>query len=241
MTHFWIAIISLSTLFCSGQNNPSIKAAVFTGGKNFERDAFVNALNSLNHIKTEEFFHPEGLINFKDPKLDGFDVLIFYHVSQTISEDQKQALLNLFKAGKPMLFLHHALVCYQDWPEYENIVGGRYYHARKDKDSSLIIPSTYIHDQQIPVHITNPSHPVTQGLQDFVILDEVYNLYKIQPDVSPLLQTSHLDSKPIIAWNHTYKNSPIVYLQLGHNHTAYNDTNYRTLLENAITFLAKQP
>ncbi|WP_435139640.1 ThuA domain-containing protein [Formosa sp. A9] len=216
-------------------------AMVFTGGKKFERDQFIDMFESLKDITFTEYFNADGTTDFKNPDISTYDVLVFYNVSQHISEIQKEAFLNLLEQGKPMLFLHHALVCYQDWPTYEHIVGGKYYHAKKGKDSLSVIPSTYKHDEQIPVQIINRNHPITYNMNDFVILDEVYNKFKRHNNVTPILSTTHPESEKVIAWTHTYGNAPIVFIQLGHDHQAYENTNYRTLINNAIQWLAKTP
>lgn len=238
MKFIYSALIFIISCSMSAQDLTS--ALVFTGGKKFERESFLTLFNSIPDITFKENYIPDGHVNFNDSKLNSYDVLVFYNVSQEISEAQKNAFLNLLKQGKPILFLHHALVCYQDWPTYETIIGGKYYHAKKGKDSLSVIPSTYKHDEHIPVHIVNKAHPVTKNMTDFIILDEVYNKFKTQPNITPLLTTTHPDSESVIAWTHTYKKSPIVFIQLGHDHQAYEDKNYRTLIHNAILWLSAQ-
>jgi trehalose utilization protein len=73
-----------------------------------------------------------------------------------------------------------------------------------------------------------------------VIHDEAYGGFNVLPDVHPLLSTTHEENGNILAWSHTYKNSRIVYLQLGHDHFAYEDENYRQLLKQAIDWVNKK-
>ena len=77
-------------------------------------------------VEYEHFIQPEANRNIANGKADDFDLLVFYDMWQQISDSEKQAYLNLTLKGKPMLFLHHSIVSYQNWPQFEQIVGGRY-------------------------------------------------------------------------------------------------------------------
>ncbi len=138
-----------------------------------------------------------------------------------------------------MVFLHHSLVSYQDWEEYENIIGGRYYNPTKSADSTRTRRSTYQHDVEIPIHIIDPQHPVTKGISDFIIHDEAYANYTVLPEVHPLLSTTHPANDKIMAWTNQYKNSRIVYIQLGHDHLAFENANYQQLVQQAIFWVAE--
>src|SRR5207245_1252022 len=75
--------------------------------------------------------------------------------------------------GSGWVVLHHALVSYQHWPEYEKIIGGRYPEA-EGKSGVVTAETGYQHDVEIPVLIVAKEHPVTAGLKDFTIHDEIY-------------------------------------------------------------------
>ena len=53
-----------------------------------------------------------------------------------------------------------------------------------------------------------------------------------------LLTTDHPKSDPELAWTKQYGNSRVVYLQLGHDHLAYENPNFRTLLARSIRWTA---
>lgn len=83
-------------------------------------------------------------------------------------------------------------------------------------------------------------HPITAGLRDFVIQDEIYWGYRVGTDVTPLLTTTHPKSGKTLAWTRTEAKSRVVYLQLGHGPTAFNDTNYRRLVAQSIRWAARK-
>ena len=62
---------------------------------------------------------------------------------------------------------------------------------------------------------------------------------RISDDVIPLLKTRHPKSSEIIAWEHNYKASKIVYLQPGHDKRTFIEADYRKLVLQAINYLAK--
>lgn len=119
---------------------------------------------------------------------------------------------------------------YQEWEEFEHIIGGRYIQSEQGG-------STYRHDVDIPVQVVDKHHPVTKGLNDFIIHDEVYGNFRVRPGVDPLLKTTHPESGEIVAWTNTYGNSRIVYIQLGHDHHAYKDPNFQKILKQAIDWV----
>jgi len=214
----------------------NLRVLIVTGGRSdFEREAFYAMFNSFANVEYEEVVQPEANQKLTSSFYDAFDVLVFYDMVQGITDQQKAAFINLLEQGKGMVFLHHALASYREWAEYENITGGRFYLELQSetKNKTEYPVSTYQHDVDISVTIVDKNHPVTNGLDDFVVHDETYGNFKVLPAVHPLLCTSHLASDDIIGWTHVYGKSPIVYVQPGHNHVAFENPNYRRLVEQA--------
>jgi len=61
-----------------------------------------------------------------------------------------------------------------------------------------------------------------------------------QPDVIPLLSTTYPKSGKPLAWTRNQGKSRIVYLQLGHDHSAYENPRYRELVARAIQYVRKE-
>ena len=148
----------------------------------------------------------------------------------------------MFQNGKAAVFLHQSLLSYQDWDEFIDIIGGRYYHEKEGMtpDGKTML-SGYQHDVNYIIEIADTTHPVTSGLNRFEIFDEVYHDYYVKPGIKPLLTTSHPSSDSIIGWTNRYYKSKIVYLLNGHDHHAFNNENYRKLLLNAIKWTSETP
>ncbi|MDZ7723853.1 MAG: ThuA domain-containing protein [candidate division KSB1 bacterium] len=226
-------LIPLMSLMLSCDTKAT-RVLVVTGGHDFQEDAFYAMFDSFADITYDIAVQPKANVLYTTGDLDPYDALVFYDMYQEITAEQKAAFLDILKQGKGMVFLHHALVSYQDWDEYEQIIGGRYIEKT---DSGQTDASTYQHDVDIPVKVMETSHPVTRGVNDFEIHDEVYGGFRVSETVHPLLSTNHPQSSKMIGWYHIYKNSRIVYIQLGHDHHAYQNPNYQKLVRQAIDWV----
>jgi type 1 glutamine amidotransferase len=218
----------------SNSEGKKISLLILTGGHEFEREAFFNLFDAYSDISYQEVIHPEANDIYLNGMAEKADVLVFYDMMQEISDDQMAAMEALLERGKPCLFLHHALASYQDRPEYEKIIGGKYILS----EDSTKAGSTYRHDVEIAIQIKDANHPITETLQNFTIHDEVYGAFKVCENSVPLLTTDHSESGPVIAWTNTYGNSHIVYIQPGHDHHGYENPQYRRLVHQALLWLA---
>mgnify|MGYP000563182139 CR=1 FL=1 len=229
------ALFLLAVLSGFGQQ---IEVLVVTGGHGFERDDFAKMFDSMEQIAWDELVQPKANQAMLKNELEKYDVLVYYDMFQEISNDEQAAFFRTLQEGKPMLFLHHALVSYQTWDEFQNILGGRYFDSERYGTKPEKGFSTYLHDTDISVQLLAPEHPVTAGLNDFALFDEVYGNTWVSPKVTPLLKTDHPESTKIIGWEHRYGASKIIYLQPGHGKSSYENPNYRKLVENALLYLA---
>ena len=211
-----------------------LKILIVTGGHDFDRESFFQMFDSFSNLTYTELTHPEARVQLGTVDLDSFDAVVFYDMPKTITDEEKISYHRLLNAGKGFLFLHHSICAYQDWPEYESIVGGKYYETKKDDKFGA---SSYQHDVDFKVHIMQSSHPVTKELKDFVLHDEIYGNLEVLPESDPLLSTDHPKSNMLIGWTLKKSNSKIVYIQPGHDKNSFNNLNYRKLLKQAIIFI----
>jgi type 1 glutamine amidotransferase len=162
-----------------------------------------------------------------------YDVAVLYDMPKTITEEQKTKFRALLQKGTGLVVLHHALVSFPDWPEYEALIGGGY--SQSDEKSGK---AGYQHDVDIPVQIVAKDHPITRGLADFMIHDEIYWGFRVGANVVPLLKTTQPKSGNPLAWVNPHEKNRVVYLQLGHGPTAYEHPQYRELVARSIRWAA---
>ncbi|MFO7906288.1 MAG: family 16 glycoside hydrolase [Planctomycetota bacterium] len=219
-----------------------IQALVVTGGHGYEKPAFEGMFDAFPDVAATHVTYPAAAEKLAPELADEFDVIVFYDMwAQGISPDQQKAFLQLLKRGIGVVALHHAMAAHQNWPEYKKIIGGRYYLRERKEDGKVLPKSGYAHGQDIPVHIAKPDHPITEGMEDFTIHDETYNNYYTDPDATVLLTTEHPKSDRELAWTKTYENSKVVYIELGHDHFAYEHPSYKKLLARSIRYVAGRP
>jgi type 1 glutamine amidotransferase len=210
------------------------KVLIVTGGKTPDKESFYNLFSELSY---DTISKPAAFTLFGSDKLKVYKAILFYDTYQPINGEEKNNFLKIFENGIGVFFLHHSIVSHQEWDEYEKIVGGKYFHQKYSDEGKVYGPSTYKHDQDFIVKISDNTHPVTKGLSDFEIHDETYLNYRVKKNVKVLLTTDYRESGEILGWTHTYNKSNVVFIMLGHDKAAFHNKNFRKLIKNSINYL----
>ena len=79
--------------------------------------------------------------------------------------NRQKSLLSVSGEGKPLVALHHSICAFDDWPEYLNIIGGKYFHKPTMLNGKEYPACSYIHDLHFKVKIADKKHPVTTGIE----------------------------------------------------------------------------
>jgi type 1 glutamine amidotransferase len=236
----FLIVITSITLMGSNPPNP-VRILVITGGHGYKVEQFNEMLNSMGPEITWQVAELPGAYEmFKPENRNKYDVMVFYHMWQKITEEQAKTFAECIKSGKPVVALHHSICAFDDWPEYRNIIGGKYFHKPTTVNGKEYPACSYIHDLHFNVKNVNPKHPVTKGVPDFEIFDETYKGFYVADDVTPLLTTDEISSTPTIGWAKTYGKSRIVVLQSGHDVPTFENPNFRKLLKQSITWVSRK-
>jgi len=210
------------------------RVLIVTGGHDFEKDPFFQVFKDNTNLTFRAVEHTNAHALLTPAAAVSYDVIVLYDMWQPITAEARSNFIAVLQAGKGLVATHHCLAGYQDWDEYRRIIGGRYYLKDTVVDGRPWKGSTYAHDQKLKVKIADPKHPVTRGVGDFEITDETYGGFEVLADSKPLLTTDHPSNTATLAWWRNYGPARVVYLQLGHDHQAFENPNYRRLLANAI-------
>jgi len=248
--HFVVGLATVGLLmslaFCqplwksqaADKENSPLRLLVITGGHDYETNLFYRMFDEFSGMTYQTASHPKAHDWLKSEKAAQYDVIVLYDMWQEITDTAKNDFINRLNQGKGLVVLHHALASYQAWPEYEKIIGGKY-NLQKTVVGGIEKPmSTYLHDVTFKVRVLDKTHPVTRGVSDFEIHDETYNLFDVSPDVVRLLGTDAPTSGKIIGWAKSYQGAKVVYLQLGHDHLAWENPAFKKLLSQAIRWTA---
>ena len=248
-------------------------------GHPYERDAFAALFESFDGIRHTFVEQPASQAFLNPEAAEPWDVIVFYDMPGVDfstqppglvppSDEFKQGFMDLLATGKGMVFLHHAIAGWPLWPEYGEVMGGRFFYLPTECRDQPVLDSGYRHDVPHTVSLLDTEHPIAAGLDgSFPLTDELY-LYEVFEDaVTPLLSSNysfdrehfysahhavtgtmfcnddwaHPDGPNLIGWTKTVENSRIVYIQPGDGPETYASPHYRRLVENAIRWAATGP
>ena len=100
-----------------------------------------------------------------------------------LSENARAAIRAHLRAGKALLALHTATICFDDWPQWGEILGGRWVWGQ----------SGHAPCAEVEVRFDAAAQgSMAQGLAPFHCQDEVYERLWLAPDVVPLAHARNL-------------------------------------------------
>lgn len=214
-----------------------VKTAVVTGRHPFDLPAFTHLFRALPGIDPY-IQHMDDFVVDVGKARDWYDAVVFYHFHQETpgaadddvwwTRGMRTALERLGETSQGIVILHHAMLAFRDWPLWSELVGiktrGRGFY----------------HDQQITVRVADPDHPITQGLDDWEMVDETYTVDEPGADSHLLLTTDHPHSMHALAWTRTHKQARVFCCALGHDAQAFENPQFRTVLTRGIRWAAQQ-
>jgi type 1 glutamine amidotransferase len=242
---WWI----IPMLLCAGsvQADGKIRAVVITGGHAFETAEFRELFDPADavscdlripaNLKTPAPEEQPSRI-FDDIGTWPYNVIVLYNFRNELNETQRGNFLKLLDRGVGLVVLHHAIAAYPDWPEFDHIIGARYYLQPETINGVEYARCTWKHGQDLKVHVEDNRHPISAGLQDFSIHDEAYKGWSYFEGNHLLLSTDHPLNNSQLAWTRTYGKTRVACIQLGHGPEAYADKNFRRLVSRAMQWVA---
>ena len=228
----------LLTMFagCASPNHHAdkkIKVLVLTGGHGFKAEPFFKLFSDNPEITFTADKQVKAAEGYDRDNVSSYDVVVLYDSPSNITDAQKARFLALFDKGIGVVVLHHAYLSYPMWAEYERIAGGKYV-CLNEQMTSGITSSTYKGNIDIPVTVVAGHHPITAGLSDWVLHDELYYNMHMIGNSTPLLKTGD----EWLAWYRTEKKSRVFGTILGHG--CYTDPNFEKLLAQSIRWAARR-
>jgi type 1 glutamine amidotransferase len=84
--------------------------------------------------------------------------------AMSLSMPARAAIVSHLRRGGGLLGMHTASICFDDWPEWKDLLGVAWRWGRSQHPAL----------QPISVAIEAASHPITKGLEGFEVADELY-------------------------------------------------------------------
>jgi type 1 glutamine amidotransferase len=217
----------------SGTNDAKIKVLVITGGHGFKAEPFFKMFQDNPEVTYTTTAQTKAAEAYDRDDLLSYNVVVLYDAPLHITDAQKTNFLALFDKGIGVIVLHHAYLAYPMWDEFERIAGGKYVYQQEEITNGVTY-SQYKGNVDIPITIVDPQNPVTAGLHDFVLHDELYSNMHMRGTVTPLLKTGD----ELLAWTREEKQSRVVGIIVGHG--CYADPNFQKLIAQSIHWVAKR-
>lgn len=234
--HFLLYFLVLSFSMGGSMNaadHNKIEVLIFSGKNNHKWQLTTPAIQNI--LEESGMFNVTVTNNPKDldpSEFEKYDVILSnWNTWPDVTEHRwkpelEKAFLGFVASGKGFVVVHAGSSTLQDWPEFQQIAGGTW--------GKGITGHGPIHTFKVIIKDTN--HPVTKGLKDFYIKDELWNNTKFQDNIH-VLCSAYSSSK----WKGTDKYEPIIvtthygkgrgfYSVLGHNKATMQNKAWQTLL-----------
>lgn len=148
-----------------------------------------------------------------------YDGLMIYANHDQITPSQEKALLDYVKSGKGFIPVHCASFCFQNSPEYINMVGGQFKTHKTGDFAATIVDA---------------KHPVMKGVNAFTTWDETYVHDKIAKDIHVVTERVEGDHHEPYTWVKKYGKGKVFYTAYGHDQRTWKNPDFLKLLENGV-------
>jgi type 1 glutamine amidotransferase len=251
-TFFFVFSLALLTLFSFVRADPAdtqpgaappdpakIKLLIITGGHPYPK-TFFNQFDDNHDIvytsAVEGDFKKGTASAYDRPDLLTYDAILLYDFQLNITPDEQKNFHAIFDKGIGVICLHHALLSYQGWPDYEHAVGGLYLLDFKKYADKVWPESTYKGDTDMDVIVVDKTHPITAGISDFHMKDEIYRGVHHTDDIHTVLTC---EGNPLV-WTRDENNSHVVTLLIGHGPGTWDNPSFQKLLRNSLHWVARK-
>ncbi len=156
--------------------------------------------------------------------ISNYDVFLDYTHGGKLTDEQTESILRFVSEGKALVGVHSAAVDKQS-PRYTRLLGGKYIGHSDEAPSK--------------VYVIDPIHPITEGIGDFEIIDEIYKL-EYEPNSFQTLITSQVDGVVYpVCWIKEYGSGKVTFLSLGHGQKAFENSNFQQLVIRMIKWAVR--
>jgi type 1 glutamine amidotransferase len=157
--------------------------------------------------------------------------------SLVLADTAREAITRHVGAGAGLLGVHTASICFDNWPEWRDVLGGAWRWGKS------------WHPALGPVQVRlDRTHFLTRGLPDFSLNDEVYSDLDFAPGVEiaghaegQQDEASRATGSQPALWTHRYGRGRVVCDSLGHDAASLGHPVHRRLLQRAALWICGQP
>lgn len=149
-------------------------------------------------------------------------------------EAAREAIRQHLRRGGALLAMHTATICFDDWPQWGEIVGARWVWGQSGHAPFGAVDVNFD---------AAPAGSIGAGLPAFQCEDEVYEHMWMAPDIRPLAHARNQrtpDGGPgpwtPVLWTREWEGGRVVYDALGHNAKSLDHPVHRQLIQRAASW-----
>jgi type 1 glutamine amidotransferase len=154
-----------------------------------------------------------------------YDVFLDYMHGGLLNAEQTKSVVDFVAGGKALVGVHSAAVDKRS-PEFMSLLGGKYIGHRDYMEAK--------------VTIVDENHPITKGISDFSIIDEIYKLDYDPAPLRVLIQGEVEGEIYPVCWVREYGKGRVAFLSLGHGKESFENSNFQELVTRCIRWSVKQ-
>ena len=180
-----------------------------------------NMLNQTDTIQSDFSRDYQILAN----GLNIYNTVLFYTDIGELTPAQETSLLSFINSGGGFFGLHTAAASFRDSDAYHTMLNG-FFNGH----------SPYM---DFTVKVTNNEHPITEGLTDFEVTDELYYL-KHNPATSHHLMSAYDSTKDethVMAFHHNYGDGKVFYFALGHDMVVLENPSFQEVIRRGVLWV----
>ena len=165
--------------------------------------------------------------------LEAYDVIVltmYNHNLPAISDAAKRNLLEFVSGGKGFYVQHLASASFKQWAEFGKLCGRTWVMGKSGHGPRSVFTA----------NIADPGHPITKGLKDFKIFDELYAKLQGDGEIHPLVTADSDWSKKTepLVFTLKYGRGRSVHNAFGHDFKAIKNPNMKRLIRRGVEWAA---
>jgi type 1 glutamine amidotransferase len=219
----------------------TIKVLLLVGGPHHDRPGARDALRAAIEAGAPpgwafDLEMTDDLSVLETGSLGRADVVANYTTSQQLTPRQAGALLGSVEGGTGFAGIHGATVTFRETEDYNALVGSLFLrHPRFG---------------EVGVRITDADHPITRGLSDFSVPDELYVIQSVGGDfgryrVLATAEATHREDPAEMrdgvqpsTYVKSFGKGRVFYTGLGHDQRCFDSAHFRTIVGRGIVWAA---
>ncbi|MDE0086900.1 MAG: ThuA domain-containing protein [Candidatus Poribacteria bacterium] len=160
--------------------------------------------------------------------LDAYNTVLFYTDVGELTAAQETGLLKYIRSGGGFFGLHTAAASFRESEGYHGMLNG-FFNGH----------SPYM---DFTVNVNDSEHPISIGLTDFEVTDELYYL-KHNPDTSQHLMSAYDHTKNethVMAFHHKYGEGKVFYFALGHDIAVLENPSFQEVIRRGVLWVGNR-